>query len=176
MSNLKCQQCGMVNFADATQCKKCGMPLNQEPNTSTTEPTPEDKNYSSYPDAANSTPIPANSLVSTMQGFIIIGLLCTVVVFLALNYFKPKPAYDYKVVFIPGENKSRTGTDALEATSIQFAGNDMTALGDEGWELVDVFLENETAYPNFGNSDYVTGLQPNVRPRRAVLLFKRQIR
>ena len=32
---------------------------------------------------------------------------------------------------------------------------------------------SETPHPNFGNSDYVTGLQPNMRPGSVTLLFKR---
>ncbi len=47
-------------------------------------------------------------------------------------------------------------------------------LGKQGWELVDSFVENETVHPNFGQSNLVLGLQPNVRPNRVVLLFKRK--
>jgi hypothetical protein len=47
-------------------------------------------------------------------------------------------------------------------------------LGSEGWELVGVFLEHETAHPNFGSEGLVTGLQPNVRPQKLVCIFKRQ--
>jgi hypothetical protein len=32
----------------------------------------------------------------------------------------------------------------------------------------------ETAHPNFGNSEYVTGLQPNIRPQRVVLVLRRR--
>jgi len=42
-------------------------------------------------------------------------------------------------------------------------------------ELVDSYLEMETVHPNFGDSRYVTGLQPNVRPQRLVLIFERPI-
>lgn len=51
--------------------------------------------------------------------------------------------------------------------------SELDALGQAGWELVDVITEVETVHPNFGSSQYVTGLQPNTRADRAVLLFKR---
>ena len=49
----------------------------------------------------------------------------------------------------------------------------LTALGREGWELVSAVPASETTHPNFGNSGYVTGLQPNMRPGSVTLLFKR---
>jgi hypothetical protein len=49
----------------------------------------------------------------------------------------------------------------------------LKAMGLLEWELIDSFLENETAHPNFGAENLVTGLQPNVRPRKLVLIFKR---
>lgn len=33
----------------------------------------------------------------------------------------------------------------------------VSALGDAGWEVVGTYLEMETAYPNFGKAEYVTG-------------------
>lgn len=52
----------------------------------------------------------------------------------------------------------------------------LNKLGSEGWLLVISYLELETAYPNFGDYKYVTGLQPNIRPQRAILLFKRYMK
>jgi hypothetical protein len=53
--------------------------------------------------------------------------------------------------------------------------NRFDELGDEGWELVTCYLENETAFPNLGaRSDLVTGIRVNIRPQRLVCLFKRQ--
>lgn len=51
----------------------------------------------------------------------------------------------------------------------------LNALGLQGWELTGSYLEMETAFPNFGNSDYVSGLKDNVRPRRLVLMLKRPV-
>ena len=37
------------------------------------------------------------------------------------------------------------------------------------------YVENETAWPNFGKDEFVTGLQPNVRAQSLVMIFKRKI-
>lgn len=50
----------------------------------------------------------------------------------------------------------------------------VSTLGQEGWELTGTYLEHETAHPNFGKSEYVTGIQSNFRPQKLVLIFKRQ--
>ncbi len=51
----------------------------------------------------------------------------------------------------------------------------LNKLGSEGWELSSSYLEMETAWVNFGKNEYVTGLQPNIRPQRVVLVFKRKL-
>jgi len=38
---------------------------------------------------------------------------------------------------------------------------------------VDTVTEIETVHPNFGDEQYVTGLQPNVRQRSVTLIFKK---
>lgn len=50
----------------------------------------------------------------------------------------------------------------------------LNELGKEGWELIDVYTTSETVHPNFGNSSYVTGIQPNVRTREVNFVFKRE--
>lgn len=49
----------------------------------------------------------------------------------------------------------------------------LNEMGSQGWELVDVYTMTETIHPNFGNSSYVTGLQPNVRTSEVAFVFKR---
>ena len=119
--------------------------------------------------------IPSNKALR-VQGYVLIGLVCVGLSIAAWIAFRPFPRYEYKVIDFLAESNERTGTGALKYASVSIQGEQMQKLGAEGWELMDVFLEMETAFPNFGDSQYVTGLQPNVRPQRAVLLFKRQAR
>lgn len=81
--------------------------------------------------------------------------------------------WEYKVLSVSSERYSRTGTDAGKSTTASPSESELNKLGLEGWELVASYLEMETAHPNFGNESYVTGLQPNIRPQRSVLIFKR---
>ncbi len=52
---------------------------------------------------------------------------------------------------------------------------ELNKLGAEGWELVSAHLEMETAFYNFGKSEYHTGIKPNVRPKTVVAIFKRPL-
>ena len=92
---------------------------------------------------------------------------------------KPMPItkYDYTSVAILAESgpiydenlkklfTKRISTEKINSTLLE--------MKVQGWELVDSFLEHETSHPNFGKEDYVTGIQPNIRPSRLVLIFKR---
>lgn len=85
--------------------------------------------------------------------------------------------WEYKVLSVhPPQDVQRTGESAVRFTTITPGERDLNELGQQGWELVNSYLEIETAWPNFGNDRYVTGMQPNVRPQRAVLLFRRPVR
>jgi hypothetical protein len=88
-------------------------------------------------------------------------------------FFQPAPQWEYRTVSFTTEAHDRTGVDAMKYSSIQLDNAQLASLGAEGWELVGTYLEMETAYPNFGSSEYVTGLQPNIRPQEAVFIFKR---
>ena len=83
--------------------------------------------------------------------------------------------YEYKVVAIPSQGHERKGSAALAVASIDPSEAELTSLGSAGWELAGSYLEIETAYPNFGDDKYVTGLQPNIRPQRLVLVFRRRV-
>ena len=50
----------------------------------------------------------------------------------------------------------------------------LNKMGKEGWELVSTYTETATAFPNFGNSDYVTGIRDNTRTSVVNFIFKRQ--
>ncbi|MDQ3816859.1 MAG: DUF4177 domain-containing protein [Thermoproteota archaeon] len=173
MSNVKCPNCGLVNFAADDTCKRCGnpLPISQErPAEITQESVPP----ISKPNPEYSTFMPQQNPMNKVQGYIIIGLLCIGLVLLSWGVFRPQPKYEYKVVSFLTESNDRTGGGALKFSSVKVDEAQLASMGAEGWELVGTFLEMETAYPNFGSSEYVTGLQPNVRPQRAVLIFKRQ--
>lgn len=87
---------------------------------------------------------------------------------------KAAPAHwEYQTVVTYSEGSERTGEAAMKFASVTPDIAKLNELGAEGWELVTSYLEMETAYPNFGSSNYVVGLQPNVRPQRVVMIFKR---
>jgi hypothetical protein len=83
--------------------------------------------------------------------------------------------WEYKVVSVMAEGHDRTGEGSMRYASVKPGEKELGKLGGEGWELVSSYLEMETSYPNFGKEAYVTGIQPNVRPQRAVLLFRRRV-
>jgi hypothetical protein len=114
---------------------------------------------------------------SAAQGWVTICLLVlglTLAVYLTL--LRPSPRWEYRVVSFHGEDHERTGAAAALHASVTPDAKELAEIGKDGWEVVGSYLEMETAYPNFGRSEYVTGLQPNVRPQRLVLLLGRRIR
>ena len=86
-----------------------------------------------------------------------------------------EPRYEYKVVSVAASGHDRTGEAALRPSSVAIDEKELAKLGGQGWELVASFLELETAYPNFGDAKYVTGLQTNVRAQRLVLILRHRI-
>ncbi|MFN4066267.1 MAG: DUF4177 domain-containing protein [Thermosynechococcus sp.] len=94
---------------------------------------------------------------------------------LLLGGLFPNSKWEYKTVYVRAETVSyvypKLSTKEVSLIELE---SEVEKLGKQGWELVDSFVEDETVHPNFGNEEYVTGLQPNVRPNRVVLLFKRK--
>ena len=88
----------------------------------------------------------------------------------------PIYGWEYETLKCNTEGNSRTGKEALRPASIHLEKGIIQEMGKDGWELISSYLELETAYPNFGNDDYVTGLRDNVRPQNLVLIFRRPIR
>lgn len=84
--------------------------------------------------------------------------------------------WEYKVLSVSNEGYSLSAADAALPTTVSPTESELNKLGLDGWELVTSYLEIETAHPNFGDDKYVTGLQPNIRPQRAVLIFKRTLK
>ncbi len=85
--------------------------------------------------------------------------------------------WEYRVLPVPAEALMPDlpeSADRLLSKRFEIPESLLNSLGKEGWELVGTIPEVETVHPNFGNSDYVTGLQPNVRSSRVTLIFKRR--
>ena len=102
-----------------------------------------------------------------------LAALTLVVLLCAYAILFPKWEYTSLKLF-PEKEAERVDKGAFAFTTIRLESEHMAKLGAQGWELVSSSLEHETAYPNFGRSEYVTGLQPNVRPQAMLLVFKRQ--
>lgn len=103
------------------------------------------------------------------------NLLIALTIILTMSACHKTTKWEYKVFSISNEGYERSGSDAMKSTRVTPTETEINKLGLEGWELVTSYLEIETAHPNFGIDSYVTGLQPNIRPKRAVLFFKRQL-
>jgi uncharacterized Zn finger protein (UPF0148 family) len=103
---------------------------------------------------------------------LLVGVLLSGLSFLQIS---PRPKFEYThITFLAGSHK-RTGTDALMYSSIKIDQAVLNRMGGDGWEMVGSYLEMETAFPNLGTGEYVTGLQPNIRPQCLVVIFKRRI-
>lgn len=77
--------------------------------------------------------------------------------------------WEYKVVSVKGEDAGKFSPTELKVTN-----ENLNSIGKDGWELVGIYTTNETVHPNFGNEEYVSGLQPNVRTNSVNLVFKRK--
>ena len=62
----------------------------------------------------------------------------------------------------------------LSSSSVLPSDSSLNKFGIDGWEIATSYLEMETVFPNLlASGDGVNGLQPNIRPQRLVLIFKR---
>jgi hypothetical protein len=106
------------------------------------------------------------------------GLLALAVLGIFLNallqFSRPARAeattWEYKTIEVPAHS---AGDAATRKVNLDLP--ELDSLGKEGWEVAGLWLEQETVHPNFGKTEYVTGLQPNVRPSRLVVLLKRPL-
>lgn len=79
--------------------------------------------------------------------------------------------WEYKVVKIAGND----GGSTYGAMSFSDPTGQLNKLGEEGWEVVSAYTEENTVHPNFGNAEYVTGLQPNTRTAVVNFVLKRKL-
>lgn len=79
--------------------------------------------------------------------------------------------WEYKTLTVWGDSYSDFYGRSIDVPQAQ-----MDTLGAHGWELVDVYTRIETVHPNFGNDQYVTGLQANTRTAAVCYVFKRPLR
>jgi hypothetical protein len=101
-----------------------------------------------------------------------------------ITLLQSPPRWEYTYVSVPARSAryttmkaDREGHDAMSAAQIdrdklKSLTEDMTK---EGWELAGTAMEIETAYPNFGKDEYVTGLRENVRPQALLMVFRKAI-
>jgi len=80
--------------------------------------------------------------------------------------------WEYKTVIFKGTEQNALAK--FTSKKLDIPTRSLNSLGQEGWELVDVFEKTETVHPNFGREEYVTGLQPNVRTSEISFVFKRK--
>jgi len=79
--------------------------------------------------------------------------------------------WEYKVVTVKGTEQVASNFDSRK---FDVTDESLNLFGKDGWELVNVYPTTETVHPNFGNSEYVTGMQPNVRTSELNFVFKRK--
>ena len=79
--------------------------------------------------------------------------------------------WEYKMVSVKSKGQEAT---KFESNEFDVTDESLNLFGKDGWELVDVFEKTETVHPNFGNDQYVSGLQPNVRTAEINFVFKRK--
>ena len=80
--------------------------------------------------------------------------------------------WEYKVVKVAGKDAESLADYGPLVYGDQTAM--LNKMGKDGWELVSTYTETATAFPNFGNSEYVTGLRDNTRTSVVNFVFKRQ--
>lgn len=90
-------------------------------------------------------------------------------IFLSICFMGCSTKWEYKTV-----NATKKPNSDFQSNIIYLEGETLNTYGEEGWELISVMDQIETVHPNFGNKDYVTGLQPNVRTSEITLIFKRK--
>ena len=77
--------------------------------------------------------------------------------------------WEYKIVTVNGED-----TQDSSPKTIKISDEDLNIFGKDGWELVSVYTNTETAYPNMGKGGFVLDIRENVRTSSVNFVFKRK--
>lgn len=72
------------------------------------------------------------------------------------------------------KGKENASNEKFESYKFDIDDESLNLFGKDGWELVSIYEKTETVHPNFGNDQYVSGLQPNVRTSEINFVFKRK--
>lgn len=97
--------------------------------------------------------------------------LCCLLAGVLVSCSPKEQSWEYKVVKVAGKD-----AEILADYGPLVYGDQtpmLNKMGQEGWELIDIYTEVATAFPNFGNSEYVTGIRENVRTSVVNFVFKR---
>lgn len=100
-------------------------------------------------------------------------LLCCMIAALA-SCGNENQIWEYKIVKVAGQDAAVMedyGPKVFDDQSQM-----LNKMGKDGWELVDTYTEIGSAFPNFGNKDYVTGIRENTRTTVLNFIFKRQVK
>ncbi len=80
--------------------------------------------------------------------------------------------YEYKTI----EMEAKTGVyEDFSSTTLPDPTSELNRLGAEGWELVGVYTGTNSAFPNFGKDEYVTGIRTNTRTSSVNFVLKREV-
>jgi hypothetical protein len=91
---------------------------------------------------------------------------------LGLLSFSCTSKWEYKTVSVKGEEQE--SLEKFQANTFDVSDESLNLFGKDGWELVGIYEKTETVHPNFGNDQYVSGIQPNVRTSEINFVFKRK--
>ncbi|MDE6083766.1 MAG: DUF4177 domain-containing protein [Muribaculaceae bacterium] len=100
--------------------------------------------------------------------FLIITIILTVAV---LSSCQDNSKWEYKVIEVSGTSGYKGNYGGMEFSD---PSSELNSLGEKGWEVVSTYTEVNTVHPNFGNEEYVTGLQPNTRTEVVYFVLKRR--
>lgn len=153
---IKCTGCGNSFVAEPEND-------NQAPRGDKQRPTPKQQ------------PQKKMNGITKWQGTVIILILLVGSGLPFWDIFKPIQEWEYEVVALYTKEGSyvSSGLKDFAPTTVSLESEDLIKMGEQGWELVDVFTELETVHPNFGDGGYVTGIRTNTRTHKVTLLFKR---